>query len=191
MNGTLNDTIIPCVAAAVVSLFLLVDGLFLFGETPGLALSGDKAMNAVLGRTPKPMRSSPALVCTVALGVAMVIFKIGERPFPVRIPTPPAPAACLISESGGLRPLDNTDSLENCGVQLEAVYLENGEPVMGGYNGMRLFADEQGIDTAQPHGPRAQLIAPWMRAQIDSELHRLMRAQSHEPMQISVVRPGA
>ena len=41
------------------------------------------------------------------------------------------------------------DSLEDCGVQLEAVYLEDGQPVTGGYNGMRLFVDDQGIDAAQ------------------------------------------
>ena len=191
MDGRPDDTIFLGVGLVAVTLMLLADAPFLLGETPDLAPAGGKVMRAVLGGTRRPMRSSPALFGAVALGVAAVILQIGGRPFPVRIPTPPPPAACLIAESGGLRPLGYTDSLENCGVQLEALYLEGGDPVTGGYNGMRLFADQQGIDTAQPHGPRAQLIAPWMRAQIDSELQRLMRARDGSRMQISVVRPSA
>ena len=189
MKGSPDYTIFLGVALAALTLVLLADEPFLLGERPVFARAGDKVMNAILGRTTKPMRSSPGLFCAVALGVAAVILEIGGRPFPVRTPRPSPPAACLISEPGGLRPLGYTDSLENCGVQLEAVYLEGGDPVMGGYNGMRLFADEEGIDTAQPHGPRAQLIAPWMRTQIDNELHRLMRARDGTQMQISVVRP--
>jgi hypothetical protein len=189
MEGELDDAMFLVVALAAASLVLLADGPFLPGETPRFTPAGDKVMNAVLGRTTKPMRSSPALICAVALGVAMVILEIGGQPLPVRIPRQPPPAACLVAGPGGFEPLDYADSLENCGVQLEAVYLESGEPVMGGYNGMRLFADDQGIDTAQPHGPRAQLIAPWMRTQIDTKLHSLMRARDGTQMQISVVRP--
>jgi hypothetical protein len=190
MDGGPDYTIFLGVGVAAVTLVLLADEPFLLGETSVFAQAGDKVMNALPGRTTKPVRSSLALFCAVALGMAAVILEIGGRPFPVRTPRPPPPAACLISEPGGLRPLGYTDSLENCGVQLEAVYLEGGDPVTGGYNGMRLFADEKGIDTAQPHGPRAQLIAPWMRAQIDNELHRLMRARDGTSMQISVVRQG-
>jgi SH3-like domain-containing protein len=75
-------------------------------------------------------------------------------------------------------------------VRLEAVYLEAGRPVSGGYNGMRLFVDDQGIDDAQSDGPRQRLIAPWMRSQIDDELRRLMRKRDGQTgMQITMVKP--
>jgi hypothetical protein len=117
---------------------------------------------------------------------------IGNKPLLGGVPRPaPAPAPCLIQGPSGFETLDHVDSLENCGVRLEAVYLEDGRPVSGGYNGMRLFVDDQGIDDAQSDGPRQRLIAPWMRHQIDDELHRLMRARDGQSgMQISVVRPG-
>ena len=82
------------------------------------------------------------------------------------------------------------DGLESCGARLEAVYLQNGEPVSGGYNGMRLYADAQGIADAQANGPRQTLIAPWMRHQIDAEIRRLMRKRDGDTgMQITVVKP--
>ena len=148
-------------------------------------------MDAVLGRTTKPVTSPPALVAAVALGVAVTFFAIGNKPLLGGLPRPaPPPADCLIQGPGGLKPLSKVDSLENCGVQLEAVYLEDGQSVTGGYNGLRVFVDDQGIDVAQPHGPRARLIAPWLRIHIDEELHRLMRARDGQSgMQITVVRP--
>jgi hypothetical protein len=148
-------------------------------------------MDAVLGRTTKPVTSPPALVFGIALGVAATFYLVGNKPLLGGVPRPaPPPSACLISGPDGFRPLDNVDSLENCGVQLEAVYLEEGQSVTGGYNGMRLFVDDQGIDDAQSDGPRQRLIAPWMRAQIDEELRRLMRKRDGQTgMQITVVRP--
>ncbi len=149
-------------------------------------------MDAVLGRTTKPVTSPPVLVFGIALGVAATFYMIGNKPLLGGIPRPaPPPAACLISGPQGFRPLDYVDSLENCGVQLEAVYLEDGQPVSGGYNGMRLYVDDQGIDDAQSSGPRQTLIAPWMRRQIDDELLRLMRKRDGASgMQITVVKPG-
>lgn len=150
-------------------------------------------MDAVLGRTTKPLTSPPALVAAVALAVAFTFYGIARKPLLGGIPRPaPPPSPCLISGPQGLRPLGNVDSLENCGVQLEAIYLEEGQPVAGGYNGLRLFVDDQGIDTAQLDGPRQRLIAPWMRDQIDAKLRRLMRIRDGQSgMQISVVRlPG-
>ncbi len=148
-------------------------------------------MDAVLGRTTKPVTSPPVLVFGIALGVAATFYMIGNKPLLGGMPRPaPPPAACLISGPQGLRLLDRVDSLENCGVQLEAVYLEDGQPVMGGYNGMRLYVDDQGIDDAQSDGPRQTLIAPWMRSQIDDELRRLMRVRDgRSAMQITVVKP--
>ena len=149
-------------------------------------------MDAVLGRTTKPMTSPPALVLGVAAAVAVTFYMIGSKPILGGTPRPaPPPADCLISGSSGFRPLSKVDSLENCGVQLEGVYLADGEPVTGGYNGMRLFVDERGIDVAQSDGPRQTLIAPWMRQQVDDELHRLMRKRDGQSggMQITVVRP--
>ena len=148
-------------------------------------------MDAVLGRTTKQVTSPPALVFGVALGVALMFYMIGNKPLLGGTPRPaPAPAACLISGPQGFKPLDYVDSLENCGVRLEAVYLEEGQPVSGGYNGMRLFVDDQGIDDAQSGGPRQTLIAPWMRDQIDAELRRLMRKRDGQTgMQISLVKP--
>jgi hypothetical protein len=148
-------------------------------------------MDAVLGRTTKPVTSPPALVFGVALGVAAAFFMIGQKPLLGGTPRPaPPPAACLISGPAGFKALDYVDSLENCGVKLEAVYLEDGQPVTGGYNGMRLYADEQGIDDAQSDGPRQTLIAPWMRSQIDEELRRLIRKRDGQTgMQITVVKP--
>jgi len=148
-------------------------------------------MDAVLGRTTKPVTSPPALVFAVALGVALAFYVIGNKPLLGGIPRPaPPPAPCLISGSGGFQTLDHVDSLENCGARLEAVYLQNGEAVSGGYNGMRLYADAQGIDDAQANGPRQTLIAPWMRRQIDEEIRRLMRARDGDTgMQITVVKP--
>ena len=151
-------------------------------------------MENVLGRTTKPVTSSPALVFGVALVVALVFYNIGRKPILGGVPRPaPPPAPCLMVGSAGPSLLDHTDSLEDCGVRLEAIYLEDGQPVTGGYNGLRLFVDDQGIDTAQMDGPRARLIAPWMRVQIDAELRRLMRVRDGggSQMQISVVRPGA
>jgi hypothetical protein len=147
-------------------------------------------MNAVLGRTTKPVTSPPALVFAIALGVALIFYMIGQKPLLGGIPRPaPPPAPCLISGPGGFETLDHVDSLENCGVRLEAVYLQNGLPVSGGYNGMRLYVDDQGIDDAQSDGPRQRLIAPWMRHQIDEELRRLMRVRDGQSgMQITVVR---
>lgn len=148
-------------------------------------------MDTVLGRTTKPVTSPPALVFGVALGVALAFYTIGQKPILGGLPRPaPPPSPCLIEGPGGLRTLDYVDSLENCGVQLEAVYLQDGRPVTGGYNGLRLFVDDQGIDDAQFDGPRQRLIAPWMRHQIDGELLRLMRARDgRSPMQITVVKP--
>lgn len=150
-------------------------------------------MDTVLGRTTKPVTSPPALVFGVALGVAALFYMIGQKPLLGGAPRPaPPPADCLILGTGGFRPLDKVDSLENCGVKLEAVYLEDGQPVTGGYNGMRLFADDQGIDDAQSDGPRQTLIAPWMRQQIDDQLRRLMRKRDGASgMQITVVKPGS
>lgn len=149
-------------------------------------------MDAVLGRTTKPVTSPPALVFGIALGVAVTFYLIGNKPLLGGMPrAAPPPAPCLISGPGGFETLDHVDSLENCGVQLEAVYLEGGQPVTGGYNGMRLYVDDQGIDDAQSDGPRQTLIAPWMRRQIDDELRRLMRKRDGASgMQITVVKPG-
>jgi hypothetical protein len=148
-------------------------------------------MDAVLGRTTKPVTSPPALVLGVALAIALTFYLIGQRRLLGGMPRPaPAPAACLIAGPGGLRPLDYVDSLENCGVKLEAVYLEDGQPVTGGYSGMRLFVDDQGIDVAQLDGPRQRLVAGWMRRQIDDELLRLMRKRDGAyGMQITMVKP--
>ena len=148
-------------------------------------------MDAVLGRTTRPVTSPPAVVLGVALGVALMFYMIGNKPLLGGIPrAAPPPAPCLISGPQGLKPLDYVDSLENCGVRLEAVYLEDGQPVTGGYNGMRLYVDDQGIDDAQLRGPRQKLIAPWMRDQIDVELRRLMRKRDGQTgMQISLVKP--
>lgn len=150
-------------------------------------------MDAVLGRTTKPVTSPPALVFGVALAVALSFYMIARKPLLGGMPRPaPPPAPCLIAGPQGLRPLDNVDSLENCGVQLEAVYLEEGQPISGGYNGLRLFVDDQGIDTAQLDGPRQRLIAPWMRVQIDAQLRRLMRARDGASgLQITMVKPGS
>jgi hypothetical protein len=149
-------------------------------------------MDAVLGRTTRPVTSPPALVFGVALGVALIFYMIGQKPLLGGVPRPaPPPAPCLIAGPGGFETLDHVDSLENCGVRLEAVYLESGRPVTGGYNGMRLYADDQGIDDAQSDGPRQRLIAPWMRVQIDAELRRLMRVRDGQSrMQIMMVKPG-
>jgi hypothetical protein len=148
-------------------------------------------MDAVLGRTTKPVTSPPALVFGVALAVAVTFYLVGQKPLLGGVPRPaPPPTACLISASGELKALDYVDSLENCGVQLEAVYLEDGQPVAGGYNGMRLFVDDQGIDAAQLDGPRQKLIADWMRGQIDTELLRQMRVRDgRSGMQITLVKP--
>ncbi len=148
-------------------------------------------MDAVLGRTTRPVTSPPVLVMGVALAVAVTFYMIGNKPLLGGTPRPaPPPAPCLISGPAGLQILDRVDSLENCGVQLEAIYLEDGQPVTGGYNGMRLYADSQGIDDSQSHGTRQTLIAPWMREQIDTELRRLMRKRDGQAgMQISVVKP--
>ena len=150
-------------------------------------------MDAVLGRTTKPVTSPPALVCGVAVAVAVTFYMLANKPLLGGVPRPaPPPAPCLISTPAGLETLDHVDSLENCGVKLEAIYLESGQPVTGGYNGLRLFVDDQGIDNAQLHGPRQTLIAPWMRTQIDEELRRLMRARDgRSAMQITMVRPGS
>jgi hypothetical protein len=150
-------------------------------------------MDAVLGRTTKPVTSPPALVFGIALGVAVTFYVIGSKPLLGGTPRPaPPPADCLIQGPAGFRPLDKADSLENCGVQLEAVYLEDGQPVEGGYNGMRLYADDRGIDDAQSDGPRQTLIAPWMRTQIDEELRRLIRKRDGQTgMQITLVKPGS
>ena len=149
-------------------------------------------MGAVLGRTTKPVTSPPALVFGVALGVALIFYMIGEKPLLGGVPRPaPPPSPCLISGPGGLRLLDYVDSLENCGVKLEAIYLEDGQPVSGGYNGMRLFVDDQGIDDAQADGPRQRLVPPWMRRQVDDELRRLMRVRDGQSrMQVTVVKPA-
>jgi hypothetical protein len=187
MDALLDPIPILGVALALASVLLLagdpIDG------APSYALEGDEVMDAILGRTTKPVKSSPVLFYAVATAVVAVFFRVGGLPLLGGVPRPaPPPSACLMSGAGGLQPLDNTDSLENCGVRLEAVYLQEGEPVSGAYNGLRLFVDDQGIDTAQPHGPRERLIAPWLRVQIDNELHRLMRARDGGRMQISVVR---
>jgi SH3-like domain-containing protein len=62
--------------------------------------------------------------------------------------------------------------------------------VAGGYNGMRLYVDDQGIDDSQSDGPRQTLIAPWMRRQIDDELLRLMRKRDGaSAVQFTVIKP--
>jgi hypothetical protein len=131
------------------------------------------------------------LVFGIALGIAAAFYAVGDKPLLGGIPRPaPPPAPCLISGPAGPQVLSRVDSLENCGVQLEAIYLEDGRPVTGGYNGLRLFVDAQGIDAAQLHGPRQKLIADWLRRRIDDELHSLMRARDGQSgLQISVVRP--
>lgn len=139
------------------------------------------------------MKSPPALVVGVALTVAAVFCMIGQRHIIGGVPRPaPPPAPCLVSRAGGPRLLDRTDSLENCGVRLEAIYLEDEQPVTGDYSGLRLFVDDRGIDAAQSDGPRERLIAPWRRVQIDAKLRRLMRVRDGQTgMQVTVVKPRA
>jgi hypothetical protein len=147
-------------------------------------------MDAILGRTTKPVTSPPALVIAVALVVTLAFYGIARKPILGGVPRPaPPPSPCLMSGPSGLAPLGSVDSLENCGVQLEAIHIEDGGPVTGAYGGLRLFADDDGIDTAQPHGPRSRLIAPWLRVQVDTEIRRLIRVRAGETMQISVVPP--
>jgi hypothetical protein len=149
-------------------------------------------MGSVLGDVTKTPRVSLLLFFSVAIGVALVIFRLGQRiDFSSAPPTPHAPSPCLIQEARGYVLLDQVDSLENCGARLEAVYRESGQGASGAYGGLRVFADSAGIDSAFEHGPRVTLIAPQMRQWVDATLDKLIAARDGQApaMHIGVVRP--
>lgn len=148
-------------------------------------------MEVVLGDVGKRPEARPDVFLSVLVAVTGAFFAIGHMHLLGSTPRPaPPPSPCLVQATAGFELLDRVDSLENCGARLEAIYLENDEPVVGAYGGLRVFADAQGIDAAAPHGPRQTLITPQMRAYVDQTLRTLMAMRDERPqMQISVVRP--
>ena len=134
-----------------------------------------------MGATRTDRRRGRTLV--VALAIASATLVAGGTIFIGRNPGPaPDPAACLVSSSAGLKPLDYVDNLETCGARLEALYLRDGRPVTGAFGGLRVFADARGIDAASGRGPRERLVAPATRRVIDADLIRLMRAKGERPV---------
>ena len=98
-------------------------------------------------------------------------------------PQPPFQAGvCFIDNGGGrYRPLDDgIDNLETCGARLEVVYLDRRRPVVGAFGGMYVLVDGGAIDSQAPNGPRAPLIDPGHRRQVDADIRLLQQARAHE-----------
>ncbi len=98
-------------------------------------------------------------------------------------PQPPFQAGvCWIDSGGGrYRPLDDgIDNLETCGAHLEVVYLDERRPVVGAFGGMYVLVDGGSIDSQAPNGPRAPLIDPGHRRQVDADIRLLQQAQTRD-----------
>ena len=89
---------------------------------------------------------------------------------------------CFIDSGGGrYRPLDDgIENSETCGARLEVVYLDTHRPVVGAYGGMYVMVDRASIDEQAPNGPKAPLIGPRDRRQIDADIRMLQEAQAKD-----------
>ena len=140
-------------------------------------------MPLALADVPKHSRPPAASLPLVATAVAALFLWGGSAILIGRDPPPaPGPSACLADSAQGAWAVGYVGSLEDCGAHLEGLYVRDGEPVAGSFNGLRVFADAGGIDAATIHGPREHLFAPAMRKMIDDALIRLMRAKGERPV---------
>lgn len=121
---------------------------------------------------------SKARMLLIALAIGSAGLVAGET---IRLgrtlPPPPPPAPCLLLDGPGYRALDYVDNLETCGARLEAVHLMEGRPVSGAFGGLKVFADDQGMDAAAGRGPRQRLVNAAARQTIDADIRRLLDAR--------------
>lgn len=105
--------------------------------------------------------------------------------------TPAAPQnACMqITSPPGKQPqtlravADATPNLETCAMYIEGLRLEQGHDTRGLWNGVYIFADARGIDSAaSPGAARYAIYAPDQRQQIDQSLQQqIAEAHSSKP----------
>ncbi|MGZ3274439.1 MAG: hypothetical protein ACXU82_14295 [Caulobacteraceae bacterium] len=146
-------------------------------------------MHLALADVPKRGRAPTGSVPLVAAAIAGLFLWAGASVLIGRDPPrPPAPSKCLADSALGALVVGYADSLEDCGARLEGLYVRDGEPVTGTFNGLRLFADAGGIDAATLHGPREHLFAPATRRLIDDAFRRLIDARRPRTMSVGVVR---
>ena len=77
----------------------------------------------------------------------------------------------------------DTPNLETCGMYIEGLRLEQRRDTMGLWNGVYVFADAKGIDSAAgPGAARYAIYAPDQRQQIDRSLQeQITEARSSKP----------
>lgn len=77
----------------------------------------------------------------------------------------------------------DTPNLETCGMYIEGLRLEQRRDTMGLWNGVYVFADAKGIDSAAgPGAARYAIYAPDQRQQIDQSLQQqITEARSSKP----------
>jgi hypothetical protein len=77
----------------------------------------------------------------------------------------------------------DTPNLETCGMYIEGLRLEHGRDALGLWNGVYVFADAKGIDSAASLGAaRYAIYAPDQRQQIDQSLQeQIAEARSSKP----------
>jgi hypothetical protein len=146
-------------------------------------------MPLALADVPKHRGAPAASLPVVAVAIAALFLWGGATILVGRDPRPPPdPSACLADSVGGAWTVGYADSLEDCGARLEGLYVRDGDPVSGSFNGLRVFADAAGIDAATTHGPREHLFAPSNRQKIDDAFRSLLAARRTAPMSVEVVR---
>lgn len=77
----------------------------------------------------------------------------------------------------------DTPNLETCGMYLEGLRLERRQDMVGLWNGVYIYADARGIDSAAtPGATRYAIYAPDQRQQIDQSLEQqIAEARSSKP----------
>lgn len=78
---------------------------------------------------------------------------------------------------------DGTPNLETCAMYIEGLRLEQRHDTVGLWNGVYIFADARGIDSAaSPGASRYAIYAPDQRQQIDQSLEQqIAEAHSSKP----------
>ncbi len=118
---------------------------------------------------------SRTVLLSLAAWLPLALGACGQNPQP-----PFQAGVCFIDDGGGrYRPLDDgIDNLETCGARLEVVFLDRRRPVVGAFGGMYVLVDGGSIDSQAPNGPRAPLIDPRHRRQVDADIRMLQQARA-------------
>ena len=123
-----------------------------------------------------------AAFLSAVLAVVATALAVG---FPASQRAPVEPGLCWTIDgqsehAATFRQLDrNIENAETCGARLEAVRLMQGTDVSGAYQGVYLFADEDGLSIAPSlDGPRRELLSQKDRERVDAAIAELMRERA-------------